>query len=144
MFQCNECHRDCGCFHVTRSTGKCENCGSVADCYDCHLAPRMSFEDRQETVRWFLSRPRRVQKAALLIPPASKVKAVPGKSLVCPAPGVIGYVISYVENKDGTVSVRVTDGTWGAVCELDWLEVVEIDVEVASLLQNASLFSGVD
>jgi hypothetical protein len=37
MFLCKECHeKECQFPHFVKSIGRCESCGKVAECVDCH------------------------------------------------------------------------------------------------------------
>ena len=38
MFLCNKCHDAKKHMDLFRSRGRCEGCGKVADCIDCHYA----------------------------------------------------------------------------------------------------------
>lgn len=38
MFLCNKCHDSKKHMDLFRSRGRCEGCGKVADCIDCHYA----------------------------------------------------------------------------------------------------------
>jgi len=40
MFLCDDCHKDCGCFCLSRSYGPCEGCKKTSSCADCHGSPR--------------------------------------------------------------------------------------------------------
>lgn len=73
--------------------------------------------------------PPAVLEVAERFPPGAIVRAGDGHRLICPAPGKIGLVTSYLENDDDTVSVNVEGGSVvgpiAAACDPDWLEVVE-------------------
>ena len=74
-----------------------------------------------EAIDWIRSRPPVVRDLMLKFPPSCLVRA--NTPLRHPAPGVIGKVVSYLENGN----VRVVDGPDGDVaaeCQPHWLEVV--------------------
>lgn len=72
--------------------------------------------------KWYFERPPAVRAAIQQFPPGTKVKAVEGKRLICPAPGVEAVIISYCEYGSDPVGFRVSDGVWGAECQADWIE----------------------
>jgi hypothetical protein len=79
------------------------------------------FEPDAELIDWIKSRPDSVKKTMLIFPPACLVRA--NRLLVCPAPGTIGVVYSYLE--DGSVFVlQHPASNMKAQCDFDWLEVV--------------------
>lgn len=88
-----------------------------------------------EYAEWLSSRPPAVAEVIRLLPPGTKVRAKEGETLICPAPGVVGQVVSYTENDDH-VGVRVSDGVWAAECDPGWLEVVD-DERPRALLDRA-------
>lgn len=101
-----------------------------------------------EAEEWVRTRPLAVQETIKRLPPGCSVRAVEGRVLLAPAPGVVGQVASYFE--DGSVSVTapmaetltspitgntVEEGEYvGGQCDPEWLEVVEyLEVEGVKL-----------
>lgn len=91
-------------------------------------------EEMNELADWIATRPPAVVAMMDLFPPGSFVRAKEGRSLLAPAPGKTGQVVSYEHNPDTdavTLRVEAEDAllpfVWKAECEPDWLEVVDSD-----------------
>ena len=85
---------------------------------------------KQELIDWLRSRPAPVQELLKMFPPGCKVRAREGVSLITPAPGKAGRVVSWTE--DGSVSVVVPGDDTRGFCDPDWLEVVEFEEGMTS------------
>lgn len=82
---------------------------------------KIPFEWNAETIQWLKSRPQVIKDLIVKFPPDCLVKAT--LSLRTPALGETGMVASYFES--GLVSVVVFGKPIKALCQVDWLEVVE-------------------
>lgn len=96
-----------------------------------------SEETLTEMREWISSRPEAVRSTIREWPPGANVRAKPGVWLVCPAPGVVGQIMGYVEHLDeneqptGGCNLRVSDGLWAAECRAEQLELVDDSTAMA-------------
>ena len=84
-----------------------------------------------EVATWIRSRPPVIQTLMRRFPPGCVVKGK--RPLRCPAPGQLAKVYSYLQNDDGTTSIKVVsipeDGI-GYCCSPEWLEVVSYNEDI--------------
>lgn len=85
----------------------------------------LSEKETQEVIEWIRSRPDKIKKVMLLLPPGCVVKCKPEHPLRHPAPGHTAQLVCYTEKASGEVIVKVQDGRVLADCDPEWLDVAE-------------------
>jgi hypothetical protein len=94
----------------------------------------------REKIKWIRSLPPVVQKLMLRFPPSAVVRAKKGQRLMCPAPGELGTIHSYMEDDRGaSIIVNVVGNSAMGSCEPEWLEIVRIAGDLDGAFVKACL-----
>ena len=94
-------------------------------------------EEFQEYVNWYHSRPPEVKAMIERFPPGCQVRTKEGHGYMCPGPGEVVPVYSYLTQDDGSVTMNVVSQL-GFTAEVDPEKVEVVDSDPAfSMLARA-------